>query len=170
MPKILILITLSGLLATGYAQDATELDRRNGFKDIKMTSDISTYEGLIYKKDIEDEVFAGAKLYIPKKGHYESIGNLKIHELEVMTYRDSVYRIRVVTEKDPNLYKGLKKAFGEPEYAYRSNHYYWSADNLRLSYVSHSKNKIEMEYFSYVMTRRVKEEKKKDVQDIADDF
>ena len=170
MSKTLILIGTICMVIAGHAQGVEELDKRNGFKDIKMTSPVSSYEGLEYKKDVEDEVFANAKLYVPKKGHYESIGNIKIHELEVMTYKDSIYKIRVVTNKDPNLYKGLKKAFGEPEYAYRSNKYFWNTENLVLTYVSHSKSKIEMVYFSYVMQRRAKEDKKQVVEDIVDDF
>ena len=170
MPKTLMLIIFFGWTLTGYAQGVEELDRRNGFKDIKLTSPVSSYEGLEYKKDIEDEVFVNSKVYVPKKGHYESIGTIKIHELEVMSYNDAIYKIRIITEKDPNLYKGLKKAFGEPEYALRSNKYFWGTDNLVLTYVSHSKSKIEMVYFSYVMSRQAKEDKKQVVEDIVDDF
>lgn len=152
------------------AQDVSELDKRNGFKDIKLASNVSAYEGLEYKKDIEDETFPNAKLYTAKKGHYESIGNLKIYDLEVKVYNDSIFEIRVITEKDPNLYKGLKKAFGEPQFGYRTGYYYWSSDRLRLSYGSYSNNKIEMIYNSFVMNKKRKEEKKQVVEEIVDDF
>lgn len=163
---ILFLIISGNLLAQG----SEELDRRNGFKDIKMASDVTAYEGLEYKKDIEDNVFPEAKLYTPKKGHYENIGSLKIYDLEVKVYKDSIFEIKVITEKDPNLYKGLKKAFGEPEFAYRSNQYYWQSERLKLSYSSHSNNRIEMVYRSYEMNEKLKEEKKQVVEEIVDDF
>ena len=86
MSKTLMLIIFFGWALASYGQGVEELDRRNGFKDIKMTSLVSSYEGLEYKKDIEDEVFPNSKVYVPKKGYYENIGNIKIHELEVMSY------------------------------------------------------------------------------------
>ncbi|ELR73657.1 hypothetical protein C900_02061 [Fulvivirga imtechensis AK7] len=152
------------------AQDASELDKRNGFKDIKMASNVSAYEGLEFKKDIDDDTFPDAKLYIAKKGHYESIGTLKIYDLEVKVYNDSIFEIRVITEKDPNLYKGLKKAFGEPKFGYRTGYYHWTGEQLGLAYGSYSNNKIEMVYTSYVMNKKRKEEKKQVVEDIVDDF
>lgn len=152
------------------AQDVSELDRRNGFKDIKMASEISAYEGLEFKKEIEDEVFPQAGLYTAKKGYYESIGSLKIYDLQVKTYKDSIFEVRVVTEKDPNLYKGLKKAFGEPEFAHRSGKYYWKTERLQLAYTSYSSNKIEMVYRSFIMADKLKEEKKQVVEEIVDDF
>ncbi|UII34078.1 hypothetical protein LVD17_09655 [Fulvivirga ulvae] len=164
---VILFLMMSGKL---LAQGAEELDRRNGFKDIKMTSNIAEYEGLEYKKDIEDEVFPQAKLYTAKKGYYENIGSLKIFDLEVKVYKDSIFEIKVITEKDPNLYKGLKKAFGEPEFAYRSSKYYWQSERLKLMYSSHSNNKIEMVYRSYLMNDKLKEEKKQEVEEIVDDF
>ncbi|MTI22905.1 hypothetical protein E1176_17870 [Fulvivirga sp. RKSG066] len=155
-----------------YGQGVEELEKRNGFKDIKLTSSVSAYEGLELKKDDVniDETFPNSTLYTAKKGHYESIGKLKIYDLEVYAYKDSIYQINVVTEKDPNLYKGMKKLFGEPKYGYRSEVYYWSTDKLKLEYGSHSKNKIAMTYYSHLMVEKRKEEKKQVVENIADDF
>lgn len=152
------------------AQSVEELDKRNGFKDIKMTALITDYEGLEFKKEIESEIFPKAYQYVPKRGFYQTIGGIKIFDLEVNTYDSAVYEIRIVTEKNPNLYKALKKNFGQPEYDYRGDKYYWKTDKLRLSYDSHSKTKIEMVYFSYLMTERLKEDKEEVVEDIADDF
>jgi len=153
------------------AQGLEELEKRNGFKDIKLVSSVSSYEGLELKKEeVDDETFPKSTLYTAKKGFYESIGKLKIYELEVLAYKDSIYQIKVITEKDPNLYKGMKKLFGEPEYAYGREQYYWNTDKLKLAYGSHSRNKIEMIYFSYLMVEKRKQEKKQVVEDIVDDF
>jgi len=156
---------------TVFGQGLEELDKRNGFKDIKLMSSASSYEGLeLDKTEVEDETFPNTSIYTAKKGYYESIGKLKIHDLEVYAYKDSIYKIIVITEKDPNLYKGMKKLFGEPEYAYGTERYYWNTDKLKLAYTSHSRNKIEMEYFSFLMVEKRKQEKKQVVEEIADDF
>ncbi|MEM6525705.1 MAG: hypothetical protein AAGF85_20630 [Bacteroidota bacterium] len=168
--KMLVFGYILFFQSTVFAQNASELDKRNGFKDIKMTSIITDYEGLEFKKEIQSEIFPRAYQYVPKKGFYQTIGQIKIFELQVNTYDSAVYEIRIVTEKNPNLYKALKKNFGQPEYDYRGDKYYWRTDNLRLSYDSHSKNKVEMVYFSYLMTKRLKEDKEQVVEDIADDF
>ncbi len=167
---LFFLILQSSSILFSNAQTAAELDKRNGFKNIKMTSRITDYDGLELKKAIDSDVFPRAYQYVPKNGHYESIGSVKIFQLEVNTYDSAIYEIRVITEKDPNLYKGLKRAFGEPEFDYRNNKYYWRTDNLRLSYDSHSKTRIEMVYFSYLMTQRLKEDKEQVVEEIMDDF
>jgi hypothetical protein len=169
--KILQLtLLLTFFTAQLVAQSVEELDRRNGFQDIKMATPVDNYEGLELKKDIEDEVFPEAQLYVAKKGFYENIGSLKIYDLEVKTYKGHIFQIRIVTEKDPNLYKGLKKIYGEPKYAYRAAETQWNATNVRLSYNSHSKKKMEMIYYSNIMTQQLKEEKKQEVKEIADDF
>lgn len=161
-----ITLTYSNL----FCQSLEELDRRNGFQDIKMTAAISDYEGLEYQKDIDHEVFPGAKRYTAIKGFYDKIGTIKVYDVEVDTYKDSIYQIKVVADKDPNLYKGLKRIYGEPEYAYRKGVYKWTAKNLSLSYTSHSKHRIEMTYFSHLMVDKIKEDKEKVVESIADDF
>lgn len=169
--RLFIWLLIISLPVVSNAQGIEELEKRNGFKDIKLTSLVTDYEGLELKKEgVEDETFPNSTIYTPKKGYYETIGVLKIYDLEVYAYKDSIYQIKVVTEKDPKLYKGMKKLFGEPEYGYRSEVYYWASPILKLEYTSHSKNKIEMRYFSHLMVQKRKEEKKQVVEEIADDF
>ena len=165
-----IILILSFFITNVAAQSVAELDKRNGFQDIKMASAVSEYEGLEYKKDVQDKVFPQAQLYVAKKGYYTSIGSLKIYDLEVKTYKGDIFEIRIITEKDPKLYKGLKQIYGEPEYSYRAGETQWNSKNIRLSYIPHSKRKMEMVYFSHIVSARLKEEKKKKIEEIADDF
>ncbi len=158
------------LTTMAVGQDVSELDKRNGFKDIKLNTSVFDYTGLEYKKDIKDDLFPEAKIFVPVKGNYENIGSLKIYSLEVKTYRDSVFQIVVVTDKDPNLYKGLKAAFGEPEYHYRAGFYHWTTKRLRLSYTPYQKDKIEMKYESFLMRNKLKEDKQQVVEEIVSDF
>ena len=165
-------LTLAFLVFTcvvAYAQNP-ELDKRNGFKDIKLNSPVDSYEGLELKKSVEDKIFPEAQLYTPKKGFYETVGGQKIHSLTVKTYKGDIFEIKLIVTKDANLYKGLKKNFGDPKFDLRKDEYYWSTKKLRLSYASLSKSKIVMTYSSYPMRAKLKEDKKKEIEAIADDF
>ncbi|QSE98022.1 hypothetical protein [Fulvivirga lutea] len=169
MVRYLILL-FSVSLSCSFAQTAAELDKRNGFKDIQVNTSVLDYEGLEFKKDDEHAYYKNIKVYVPKKDHYESIGSIKIHDLEVLTYKDSIFQITVITDKDPNLYKGLKSAFGEPEYNYRSKYHHWTGENLRLSYVPYQKDKLELTYTSFLMREKLKEDKEEVIEDIVSDF
>ncbi|MDH5474925.1 MAG: hypothetical protein OEX22_04480 [Cyclobacteriaceae bacterium] len=152
------------------AQGVEELGKRNGFKDIKLASDVNQYEGLEYEKEIDDEKFGKLQIYIPKKEHYTSIGIIKIVDMEVRAYNGEVYEVQVIINKDPKMYGGLKKAFGPPKYSPVTNDYFWRADSLKLMYRSFGKNQLEMVYHSYVIDRKLKDEKKEEIDDIASDF
>ena len=153
-----------------FSQSVDELDKRNGFKDIKLMSTVHDYDGLEYAKDEFDENYKDVKVYTARKGYYTSIGNIKVYDLEVRTYRDSIYQIMVITEKNPDLYKGLKKVFGKPEYHMRKEFYHWTGKNLRLSYVPTQKDKLELTYESFLMREKLKDNKEQVIEDIASDF
>lgn len=165
----LILAFVMFSCSMGFAQNA-ELDRRNGFKDIKLNSQVSAYDGLELKKSVNDKTFPEAELYMPKKGFYETIGGKKIHSLTVKTYKGDIFEIKVIVSKDADLYKGLKKNFGDPKFDLRKDEYYWATEKLRLSYASLSKSKIVMTYWSYPVHQKLKDNKKKEIEAIADDF
>jgi len=165
----LILALIIASCTTGFAQNA-ELDKRNGFKDIKLGSEAVSYDGLELKKSVEDRIYPEAELYVSKKGHYENIGPHKVHSLTAKTYKGEIFEIKVIIDKNSDLYKGLKKNFGDPKFDLRKDEYYWAGENLRLSYASLSKNKIVMTYWSYPMHQKLKDDKKKAIEDIADDF
>jgi hypothetical protein len=164
---ILIALLIPGL---GTAQSLEELEKRHGFKDIKLNTDVREYTGLEFKKNISEKDFPEATYYVAKKGEYTSIGDVKVLSVEVKAYKDLIYEINVITEKTPDLYKGLKQIYGEPEFSVRTNVYYWATPNLRLSFISHSKNKLELNYFSYLVRQEVKADKAKKIDEISDDF
>jgi len=164
---ILFLLAIS---VAGKAQGAEELEKRNGFKDIKLMSAVSSYEGLVLKKETEHERYKTVGIYKAKKGFYETIGTLNIKELEVKTYKGGIFQIFVLVEKDPKLYRGLKKSFGPPEFSLRGQTYYWATPKLKLSFRSHDKNSVELVYYSYLMEKELDEEKKQEIDDISSDF
>jgi hypothetical protein len=152
------------------SQSVDKLEERNGFKDIKLATEVHLYEGLEYEEEIPDELFKLLTVYKSKKGYYESIGSIKIHDVEVLAYNGEVYKIKVITEKNPKLYSGLKKAFGEPIFSPRGDNYYWSTDNLNLTFGNSSKTKLQLVYTSHVMKGRLKKDKEEEIEDISEDF
>lgn len=167
------LITLSIILFSfiGFSQAAEELEKRHGFKDILLESEISEYDSFELKKDIEHDKFKGAKLYQNKKGTYQSIGSVKIETIELKTYKDKIFEIRVETEMDPKLYKGVAQALGEDgKWSARNQSYYWNSENLNLQFKKLSRKKLQLLYYSTALERSLKEEKQEAVEDIADDF
>src|SRR5690242_19493633 len=88
----------------GFAQE-TEIDRRNGFKDIKMASPIDSVKGAVFKKDIKEKGHHPAKLYTIENPEYQSIGEVKIESIEVKTFKGLIYEISVITVKDSRLMK-----------------------------------------------------------------
>jgi len=145
-----------------------ELDKRNGFKEIKLLSNASDYEGLKFEKNDSEEFKA---IYSKKSGYFESIGDIEIKDLKVYTYNDLIYRIEIFAEKDPRLFKGLEKAFGEAKYSVVSNDYVWQGENVKLSFASHQKGKmVVMNYSTYLIKNIIKQDKNKTIEDLSADF
>ena len=170
----LITKTLFFLLLVGsfqsHAQDLAELERRNGFKDIKLGSSPSSYAGLRFEKNLITEKGDTLGVYSKVTSSYPSIGGIAIKEMEITSYRDQIFRIAVETEKDPRLYKALVKAFGKPEIAPRDGKYRWRTSELRLVFSSAGKARLQMEYYSYAVAKKIKLDKEEDIVDLSDDF
>lgn len=161
-----------------YAQEDTEaeeeekheLDRKGGFQDIKLNSNIEEYSGLEYKKDIKEDLYPGAKLYVSKKGSYTNIGKVEVHGVEVKVYKNQIYEIIVEMDKDPAIYQGLTRNFGDSKYNLVEKAYYWRTKNIRLYFKPRDRNRLVLEYYSYVMDRLRMQEIKQSYTDVSDDF
>lgn len=168
--RFVILTLLYFISLSTFGQDAAELARRNGFKDIKLGNHIDSVKGTSFKKDIKEKNEFPAKLYAVDNPEYKSIGEVKVKKLELKTYKDLIYQIDVTTEKDTRLMKGMVKSFGEPKYIIVSDTYNWVADNLSLTFKNHSKNEIRLTYRCYPVLKMMRVDKGKKVDDIAEDF
>lgn len=166
---LLALIFTSSL--TAFAQDIAELEQRNGFKDLKLGLHIDSVRGekKLRKEFLEQGEFA-ARLYSVADAAYATVGEIAVDEIEVKTYRDLVYEIRVTTEKDPRLMKALESIYGLAEYDMKRETYFWKSRTLVLKFRSASRKQLEMVYISYPILALMKEDKGKKVEDIADDF
>jgi hypothetical protein len=160
---VIFLITISS-----YGQQ-TELDRRNGFKDIKLASPIDSVKGATFKKDFKHNGVP-VKLYIIEHADYSSIGEVKINAIEASTYKGLIYQLVIVTEKDTRLMKGMESVLGKPTYNVRDESYNWAGENVGLKFRSHSRNQLSLDYTSRVIGKMMQEDKKQKVKDIANDF
>jgi len=166
-------ITISLLLilfnACLQAQNTSELDRRNGFKDIKLGSPIDSVKDAVLKKDIIELKMFPAKIYETRHTDYKSIGEVAVQKLQLKTYKGLIYEINVYLPKDPRVMQGLEKSYGAATYSVRMHAYYWKAENLSLVFKGDGK-KIHLTYKSAPMLKMMHEDKSKKVEQVAEEF
>jgi hypothetical protein len=150
--------------------DTTELDRRNGFKDIKLGMVVDSLKGIKFKKDFKERDEFPAKLYAFDHPAYQKIGEVDIKEIELKAYKSLVYEINIVVDKDPRLMKALESVYGKSEYDIKNQIYFWKTDNLLLRFKARGKNHLELMYHSFIIIKMMKADKEKKVDDIANDF
>ncbi len=165
---ILLIVLISGTIVK--AQKTEELERRNGFKSIKLGMPVDSLSGIKLKKEFKEQDEFLAKLYEVDDPDFSKIGEVSINKVEVKAYKDLIYQIHVITDKDPRLMKALESIYGGADYDLKRETYFWKGNTLILKFRSHSRNQLEMIYTSYTVLNLMKEDKGKKVQDIADDF
>lgn len=161
---LLVLITSSLL-----AQNVSELDRRNGFKSIKLGSPIDSVKEAVFKKDVVELKTYPAKIYETKHADYKSIGEVEVKKVELKTYKDFIYEIHVFLPKDPRVMQGLEKSYGAATYSVRLHAYYWNAENLSLVFKG-DKKQIHLTYKSAPILKMMHDDKTKKVEKVAEEF
>ncbi len=169
MKSIIISFLLILLNTCLWAQNTAELDRRNGFKSIKLGNPIDSVKEAEFKKDIIELKMFPAKIYETRHADYKSIGEVTVKKLELKTYKGLVYEINVFLPKDPRVMQGLEKSYGEATYSMRLHAYYWNAENLSLVFKGDGK-KIHLTYKSAPVLKMMHEDKSKKVEQVADEF
>ncbi len=171
--KSLNLLALILSVATGLAQpqqeNSEELEKRNGFKSIRLAESIDSVSGTSFKKEFKEKDEFPAKLYTVKDDRYNMIGEVKVNNLELKTYKGLVYEIVVTTEKDQRLMKGMELALGKATYNVRTRAYHWRANSLSLTFIG-NKNSITLIYKSSTMMKMMYADRGKKIEKIADDF
>jgi hypothetical protein len=153
-----------------YAQNIQELEKRNGFKDIELGSMADSVKGSKVKKEFKEKDLYPAKLYTVEHPDYEKIGEVRVKEIELKSYKDLIYEIKVLTDKDPRLMKALESLFGKAEYDMKNQLYFWKSDRIILKFKATGKNFLELEYSSPVVRNMMKDDKEQKVDDIANDL
>ena len=145
-----------------------ELDKRNGFKDIKILTSISPYPGLEYWK--EDKSKAEHAIYKAKKDSYTKIGDVDIYKVTVYTYRDLIFKIEVITAQDEDLFHSLEKAYGKIKSSMAASYSYWEGEKVRLNYETIGSKKIKLTYLSKQIKQMIALDKKKAVESLSTEF
>lgn len=167
--SLLLLIIVQTFAVTG--QDIAELERRNGFKDLKLGMPLDSVKGEIkLKKELKEQGEFPSRLYSVEHPDFASIGEIPISKVEFKVYKDIVYQIHVVTDKDPRLMKALESIYGRADYDLKKETYFWKGQTLILKFSSYSRNQLALTYSSYLILKMMKQDKGKKVDDIADDF
>ena len=171
MLRFTILFLLSLIAHGSLAQDsASELEKRNGFKDIKLGMPVDSVKGIKFKKEFKENDEFDAKLYEVDHPAYKKIGEVEVRSIEIKAYKNMIYEIIVLTPKDSRLMKALESIYGHADYDMKQETYFWRASTLTLKFRAPSKHTLEMLYASIPMRNMMKADKAKKVEAIADDF
>ncbi|HCZ37747.1 MAG TPA: hypothetical protein DHV26_17645 [Cytophagales bacterium] len=152
-----------------YAQDVSELERRNGFKEIKLGMLIDSVKGAEFKKDLIERKEFATKSYETKHTDYMTIGDVPVKQISLKAYKGFIYEIEVTTGHDPKVMRGLEKSYGKATYSLRTESYYWKAETLNLVYKGHRKE-VKLTYRSAPVIRMMYVDKGKQIEEVADDF
>ena len=173
MNKLSIIILLIGtsqfIQSQPPQENSAELEKRNGFKSIRLATSIDSVAGATFKKDILEKDEFPAKLYTVKDESLMKIGDVKVNSVTLKTYKDLVYEIEVNTDKDQRLMRGMEKALGKSIYNVRTQAYHWRAESLTLTFMG-NKNSLTLIYKSYPVFKMMYADRGKKIENIADDF
>lgn len=173
-PTVALLISFACVIAlsTGpvLAQEISELEKRNGFKDIKLGTPVDSVKGIVLEKEFKERNEFPAKLYRVDNEAYTTIGEVKVSRVELKSYKDTIYEIGVWTAKDPRLMKALESLYGKADFDMKNETYFWKTDNIVLKFKSEGKGKLVLTYISPPVHKSMKDDKDKKVDDIANDF
>ena len=93
------------------SQNIDKLKSNNGFRTIKLGSDIRNYKNLILVFNKGDIKRYSLDLY--KSPNFQKIGHIPIKELELKTFQNNIYSIDITTSGDFSLIGMLTDTFGE---------------------------------------------------------
>jgi hypothetical protein len=170
MTRLLLTLTFTILFLQSNSQDLSELEKRHGFKDIRLGMVVDSVRGVKFKKDFKEQNQYAARLYSVDHPDYSRIGEVKVKDIELKAYNDLVYEINVIVDKDTRLMKALESIYGKANYDMKNETYFWRAESLILKFRSSGKHNLELQYTSFLIHKMMREDKEKKVDDIANDF
>ena len=156
--------------STVRAQNSGELEKRYGFKDIRLESYADSVKGVKFKKELQEGDVYPAKAYTVEHADHAKIGDVKVKEINLKAYNDLIYEISVIVEKDVRLMKALESLFFFFLFDMKNETYFWKTENIILKFRPAGKNSLELLYTSFPMHKLMKEGKQKKVEEIANDF
>jgi hypothetical protein len=144
--KILQLFLFLFCIQSLSAQNIERLKENNGFREIKLGSDVKDYPAFI-KKDSTNSKYFGLVGYEYEyifeqgvKAGYDKVGDAEIYRILAKTFNGKIFKINVTLEKDYGTIKMLKLAFGEPNF-----------ENMELGMLRwNTENNIECEFMGHI--------------------
>ena len=169
-PSLAVALFLLGMATIASGQSLSELERRNGFKDIKLGTPVDSVKGTVLEKEFKERNEFPASLYRVENEAYTNIGEVKVSRVELKSYKDTIYEIGVWTEKDPRLMKALESLYGRADFDMKNETYFWKTENVVLKFRADGKSKLVLTWISPPVHKSMKGDKDKKVDDIANDF
>jgi hypothetical protein len=166
---ILLSATIVLFATVAFTQTLSELDKRNGFKSIKLGNPIDSVKEADFKKDIIEHKQFPLKLYETRHADYRSVGEVPVKKVELKTYKDLIYEINVIISKDPRVMQGLERSYGQASYSVRLHAYYWKGENLSLVFKTDG-NQIHLTYKSAPVLKMMHADKGKKIEQVASEF
>lgn len=112
------------------SQNIDKLKSNNGFRTIKLGSDIRNYKNLKLVFNKGDIKRYSLDLY--KSPNFQKIGHIPIKELVLKTFQNNIYSIDITTSGDFSLIGMLTDTFGEASHKSDLG-WFWRTDNIELS-------------------------------------
>lgn len=104
-----------------HSQNIDKLKNSNGFRDIKLGTNINDYPNFV--KSSENEEYFGARGwdydYILDQGrekNYKKLGNAKIYRVFVKVNKSIIYEICLALDKDYEIIEMTENAYGKPTF------------------------------------------------------
>jgi len=85
MFRLTLFLTLFTLSFSIFSQDLAELEKRNGFKDIKLGMAGDSLKGAKLKKEFKEKNEFPAKLFTIEHPDYTKIGETRVNKIEIKT-------------------------------------------------------------------------------------
>lgn len=164
--KCKILILSLFLTTIAFSQNLNKLIENNGFRKIKLNSNIKEYVDekgyfdFIKKDSVNLKYFKGFTEYNYRyaRNDYNKIGNTEILRIFVKTHNDIIYKIYIITEPNLEVYELLELAYGKPnssKYLNSIGQKSWQTENFRCSLNCISgANFFQLEYYNYEIGKK----------------
>lgn len=143
-----------------FSQNIEKLEENNGFRSIKLGSDISNYPFAVDATTNSDKFtlyinntrysFSNPDLNyvldIKDNKEFESLDNAKILGIYLGVFKGKIREVKIITEYKPYTLELLKLAFGEPNGFWNQ----WSSNNIWCNYITEPSEKTKKPNWAWI--------------------